>query len=67
MTVKQNKESIELFLKKIKDWGFKKTKDESGAYNEGEDLYFMNISGNEYLIFSHHNAKSISFIIYSPR
>lgn len=35
------------------------TKDVSGIYNEGSDLYYQNIGDNEYLIFSHNNPKPI--------
>ena len=62
MTTKQKREmaeSIELFLKNLNDWGFKKTTDIIGTYCDGTDLYFKNIGGDEYLIFSHSKTKQI--------
>ena len=56
---KQKTEIIESFLKILKDWGCKKTIDKTGVYNEGSDLYFKNIGGNQYLIFAHNTPKPI--------
>jgi hypothetical protein len=47
----------------LNDWGFKTTKDVIGVFCGGSDLYYKNIGGNEYLIFSHHNVKNYYIIV----
>ncbi|MFA6082765.1 hypothetical protein [Mucilaginibacter sp.] len=45
-------------LTKLNIWGFKKTEDIKGTINTGCPLYYKNVKGNLYLVFSHYESQS---------